>query len=60
MNEREQRWKELEEEIICPLTLKPCSEVGRLRRREEWISRSAVIYTLECPRYNIRVSGWGE
>lgn len=60
MDEREQRWKELEAEMQCPLTLNPCRKVEELRRIEKFLSHSAVIFTVECKRFGIQVSGWGQ
>ena len=59
MSEREQRFKQIRAEIICPL--KP----NELCRRREGIKEdivtlghSAVIFTAECIACGVKASGW--
>ncbi len=61
MEEREQRWREVEANIKCPLRIKPelCRKNEGVTQRETWISRTAIVFTAECNPCGEKASGWG-
>lgn len=61
MSEREQRWAEVISEIKCPFKIKPelCRKNEGTTQKENWISRTAIIFTSECNFCGEKASGWG-
>lgn len=61
MDEREQRWREVEAQIICPFKVKPelCRKSEGVREEEKYLSHTAIIFTAECNFCDEKASGWG-
>ena len=61
MEEREQRWREVKEDVKCPFKVKPevCRKKEGVTERETWISRTAIIFTAECNFCGEKASAWG-
>lgn len=57
----EQRWQDIEADIICPLTSSPCKkdEAG-VRRLEDVKGHNTIIFKAECNFCGSKASGWGE
>lgn len=61
MGEREQRWKSVKADIVCPFKVKPelCRKSEGIREREITLSHSAIVFTAECNFCGEKASGWG-
>ena len=56
----EQRWKQLEREMVCPIQPALCRRSEDIKRKEIFLGHDAIIIALSCDLCGKQVSGWGE